>query len=595
MRQAPVMALVFLATSLTPGEARGQARYHESVVVTASAAPSEIGEVGRAVSVVDRSAIEQFAVHSIADLLRLVPHLQIHARGERGVQTDFSLRGATFGQTLVLVDGVRINDSQTGHHNGDIPVPLDEIERIEVLYGPSSSLHGADAFGGTINVLTRRAASPTSLRLAGGSFGFVDGAASTRFGRRETKVGLTLAGSRSDGFTAQRDFRVLEGRAWASLGVKTRLSLSHLDKEFGARGFYGPAPSREWTSQTLASLERSFTLGNQAAGAAQAYLRLHDDRFVYDVDRPVLSDNRHDSGAAGLSLKLHRRIGEHSRLSVGSEVGADWIDSSNLGSGGYGRLALFGELQQRLGGITVTPGVRATAHEGFERDVSPSLALAGPLGESLRWRASVAHAFRVPTFTERRYRDPNHEAHDRLAPESAWGADVGFDLGTRGGWGGSCSVFGRWDASVIDWVRPDPNVRWRTTNIRDVRTVGVEIAVRPPLGANADLSLFYGYLGSATNDLALLSKYLLDFVRHSAGARLRLAIPGDLQIGLDASYRRHADGRDGVLLDSRLSRRLGRFVAFLDVTNLLATRTQEIRGVAVPGRAFSAGLRVRLP
>lgn len=589
------MALALLATAFTPGQARAQARYHESIVVTASAAPSEIGEVGRAVSFVDRSVIEEFAVHSVAGLLRLVPHLQVHARGVQGVQTDFSLRGATFGQTLVLVDGIRINDSQSGHHNGDIPIPLDEIERIEVLHGPSSSLHGADAFGGTIHVLTRRGASPTTLRLAGGSFGFVDGSASTQFGSGETKVGFTLAGRRSDGFAAHRDFRVLEGRAWASLGAKTRLSLSYLDKEFGAQGFYGPAPSREWTSQALASLERSFALGGETAGAAQAYVRLHDDHFVYDVDRPELSDNRHDSGAAGLSLKLHRGIGEDSRLSLGTEAGADWIDSSNLGSDGYGRVAVFGELQQRLGGITVTPGVRATAHEGFEPDLSPSLALAGPLGESLRWRASVAHAFRVPTFTERRYRDPNHEARDGLAPESAWGADAGFDLGTRAGWSGSFTVFGRWDASVIDWVRPDPNVRWRTTNIRDVRTVGVEMAVHPPSGENADLNLFYGYLSSATDDLALLSKYLLDFVRHSAGARLRLVIPGGLEIGFDGSYRRHADGRDGVLLDLRFSKRLGRFLAYLDATNLLATRTQEIRGVEVPGRAFAAGLRVTLP
>ncbi len=560
-------------------------------MVTASAAPSEIGEVGRAVSVLDQEDIERFAVGSLADLLRLAPHLRVAARGAEGVQTDFSLRGATFGQTLVMVDGVRMNDAQTGHHNGDLPVPLDDVERVEILYGPSSSLHGADAFGGTIHVLTRRDRPRGSLRLAAGSFGSFDGSASGRLGGEAARLGLTLSGKRSDGFVAHRDFQVLEARADASFGASTRATLSHLDKEFGAAGFYGPAPSREWTSHTLLSLQHSLALGTRTGAEAQAYVRRHDDRFLYDVLRPELSDNRHESGAAGLSLEVHRQRGDRGRWSVGSEIGGDWIDSSNLGSDGYGRVALFGELQESLGRVTITAGLRATAHQGFEPDLSPSLAVAGPVTESVRWRASVAHAFRVPTFTERRYRDPNHEAHDDLAPEEAWGADVGLDLGTRAGWNGSLSVFGRWDGSVIDWVRPSPSERWRTANIRDVTTLGVELATSRRIGEHLDVGAHYGYLSSEVEDLELLSKYLLDFARHTAGIRLQLDIPGGLEFGQDVSYRRHADGRDGVVVDARLAKRVGRFLLYVDARNLLDSRTQEIRGLDVPGRAISVGMR----
>ena len=91
-----------------------------------------------------------------------------------GVQTDFALRGANFGQMLVLVDGVRLNDAQSGHHNGDIPVPLDAVERIEILQGPGSAIFGADAFGGTVNVITRRRA-PASLEVRGGADGYAGG------------------------------------------------------------------------------------------------------------------------------------------------------------------------------------------------------------------------------------------------------------------------------------------------------------------------------------------------------------------------------------------------------------------------------------
>src|SRR5690606_39868569 len=121
-------------------------------------------------TVITREQIAQLPVNTVTDVLRLVASIDVRARGERGVQTDFSIRGAHFGQMLMLVDGVRLNDPQSGHHNGDIPVPLDAVERIEILLGPGSSLFGADAFGGTVHVITRRAHEAPRVGLHGGSF-----------------------------------------------------------------------------------------------------------------------------------------------------------------------------------------------------------------------------------------------------------------------------------------------------------------------------------------------------------------------------------------------------------------------------------------
>src|SRR6185436_14184725 len=112
-------------------------------------------------------------VRSVADVLRLAASVDVRARGGAGVQSDFAVRGASFGQMLVLVDGVRLNDAQSGHHNGDIPVTVEDIERIEILHGPGSSLFGADAFGGTVNVITRREVTPASAVLETGSYGLV--------------------------------------------------------------------------------------------------------------------------------------------------------------------------------------------------------------------------------------------------------------------------------------------------------------------------------------------------------------------------------------------------------------------------------------
>src|SRR5437773_7631331 len=133
-----------VAAMLMGRVAEGQDEFKQSIVVTAADTPVALGSVTRTLTVITREQIAQLPVHSIADVLRLASSVDVRARGERGVQTDFAVRGANFGQMLVLVDGVRLNDAQSGHHNGDIPVPLDAIERIEVLHGPGSSLFGAD-------------------------------------------------------------------------------------------------------------------------------------------------------------------------------------------------------------------------------------------------------------------------------------------------------------------------------------------------------------------------------------------------------------------------------------------------------------------
>ena len=166
--------------SVTPAAA--QDPYRQTVVVTAATRPVDLGSTDRAIAIITREEIAALPVSSVADVLRLLSSVDVRARGTRGVQTDFSLRGASFGQTLVLVDGQRLNDAQSGHHNGDIPVPLESVDRIEVLYGAGSSLFGADALGGTINIITRRESAVPRLEVHGGTFASGGAAATVGFG-----------------------------------------------------------------------------------------------------------------------------------------------------------------------------------------------------------------------------------------------------------------------------------------------------------------------------------------------------------------------------------------------------------------------------
>src|SRR5688572_29184204 len=112
------MATVLVALT-APAAAQGP--FRQDVVVTAAATPVALGSVTRTLTIITREQIAQLPVHSIADVLRLAASVDVRSRGERGVQTDFAIRGANFGQMLMLVDGIRLNDAQSGHHNGDIP------------------------------------------------------------------------------------------------------------------------------------------------------------------------------------------------------------------------------------------------------------------------------------------------------------------------------------------------------------------------------------------------------------------------------------------------------------------------------------------
>src|SRR3954471_20567072 len=353
-RLTPWIALMLLAART----AAGQDTYRQTVVVTASATPAELGTVSRSVTVITRDQIAALPVRSVAEVLRLASGVDVRARGERGVQSDFAVRGAGFGQVLVLVDGVRINDAQSGHHNGDIPVPLDLVDRIEVLYGPGSSLFGADAFGGTINVITRRGAAAPTVTVGGGSFGSAQARAQASAVRGSVAEAIGASFDRSGGFIDGRDFKTAMMRSRTVLGSATSVSVAYLWKEFGARNFYGAAStgdafSREWTNQTLGSADHSFGVAAGWSVKADASYRTHGDEFQFT---PASASSIHRTHEILGAVSGSRAVPLGGMLTLGSEGGGTWIRSNNLGDQTLQRISAFGEWRQNArGGETVEP------------------------------------------------------------------------------------------------------------------------------------------------------------------------------------------------------------------------------------------------
>lgn len=564
-------------------------RITQAVVVSASTEPVPLDALARGVTILTREEIRRLPSRSIAEVLRAAGSLEVRSRGDFGTQTDLSLRGGGFGQAVVLVDGIRLNDSQSGHHNGDIPVAVDQIERIEILRGTGSSLYGADAMTGAINVITRTGGGKPAAMVAAGEHGLVRGEASTSFSRARLAGSVAAWGTRTSGFMFDRDLATGGASIAASWSPRRRVSLAHLRNAFGANGFYGPSPSKEWTDQTLLSYVDGFGGPGRRVSTRASY-RSHGDHFLWDINRPGFAENRHRSQAL-MAGATYRAGSDRNWLSAGAEVGRDWLRSNNLGGRDVSRAGALVEMQRGLGRRTLLyPALRYDHYSSYGGSWSPSLAAVVAVSPAVRARASLGRAFRVPTFTERYYRDPVHQARADLAPERGWGGEAGVDW-TSGAVTAAVTLFARRETDVIDWVRADARDPWRTANIREVHTRGLELSAARA-GRAAFGRIEYTRLHADAPALALLSKYVADYARHSLALSGGLRLPGAAWIGARADCKDKVDGRSYCGVDARLSRGVGPFELFLEAANLFDVRYQEIKGVDMAPRWLAAGLRV---
>jgi iron complex outermembrane receptor protein len=587
-----IVPLLLLVSAVAP-RASAQEPLQETVVVTATAAPIRFAEIGRRVLVVTREQIEALPVQSVPELLSYLASVDVRTRGMGGTQADVSIRGASFGQSLVLVDGVRMNDAQSAHHNLDLPVLLQDVERLELLSGPGASLHGADAFGGALNIVTRREPPVRDAAVSVGSDGYVDARVRVDLQAGGHTQSIWAGASRSDGFMPDRDFRTASVGGRARLGARSSLSAGYIDKEFGANGFYGPAPSREWTGSTLVRADRTFDAPGGWTAQLRGSYRTHRDRFDYDSRTPGLYENRHRTHAALATVGADRDLGRAGSLHVGTEAGGDWILSSNLGDHQVGHGSAVTEWRvQPSTRATLVSGLRYDGYSRFGSSWSPSFTASAWGTTTVKLRASVGHTFRVPTFTELYYRDPANEARDDLRPERGWSYEGGADWVPSSRWMTSATLFHRRDRDIIDWVRDSTAERWHTANVRRLDTTGLEIGARRVIGRTGSVDAQYAWLRSDADAVAQLSKYVLDYARQRAVVSTALPLGGKATVGGRVGYTLRADGRAYTIADVRVARTWGRVRIFLEGYNLLDEAYQEVRGVDMPGRSVRAGLEI---
>jgi iron complex outermembrane receptor protein len=577
-------------------------RHDEQLVVTGSYDAVPLEETDRSVDTLPVGG-SPVSYRNWVDVLEQDPSLDVQQRAP-GTSADISIRGATFGEALILVNGLRLNDVQTGHNNLDIPFPFEAVQRVEVLKGAGSTMYGSDAMGGAVNFITA-APEHTEIRFGAGigNFGtnLQNGALSLV--RKPFSEQLTFVRELSSGFIADRNYRNLaiasESRINTALGASDVL-LGVSDRPFGAAGFYGvPAsiPSWERTKGWLAAWSQP--IGTQTS--AEFAYRRHTDVYIYTLADPAAYENNHIDTDYQAAVRRYEKIGDSMRVYYGVDGLREHIDSTNLGIHTRDQGGAYVSFDARaLKRFSFNVGAREELYTAGRQVFSPSVSGAYWVNSRVKLRASASHAFRLPDYTELYYTDPLHLGNPNLKPETSWSYEGGVQFVLARGLTADATVFHHRDQNVIDYVRTDaaamanPNTPYGAENIQRLNFTGAEISVRWQLPRQQRIELSYtGMHGAGATLAGDQYLYVFNYPVNAGVATWWSRVPG----GFDSRFRVAALQRYGQsaypLVEWTVGRAFRYATPYVQLTNLTDTKYQEIAGVAMPGRGVIAGLELR--
>jgi iron complex outermembrane receptor protein len=580
----------------------------ETMVVLGSATPVPLTESQRSVDVLPVQGLS-LAAESPQDFLRRDSSIFLEERGAGGGQADIVMRGGSFEQTLVLLNGFRINDAQTSHHNLDVPVPLDAIDSIQSLEGAGSTLHGVDALSGVVDFLTA-APDHDSLFLRAGEGSFQSNEETLLGGatRGPWSGRITAERNFSTGFMTDRDYRNMDASAesWCAprLGLLDVL-VAVSDRAFGANQFYGDYPSWERTKGWFASARQE--LGSRTV-AAFGYRR-HTDEFVLFRDDPAIYENNHIDGSWQGSLRETLTVRKDSVLLMGLEADGDSIHSNNLGLHARNRGAGYVDLDLRPAKQrwSLSVGAREEIFSGGARAAfSPELAGSLRVAKHLKLRASGGYGFRIPTYTDLYYSDPSTLGNPNLKPESAWSSDAGADWAPSAKLTLSATGFYSQQRDTIDYVKsatlPNPYLPagcpaniWCAANLNGLRFAGVESRFTWIPKKSQTVRIAWTGLHAAQNALhGLESEYVFNYPVQNIHASWSYALGRDFVLTNAVEIAERYQQTVYPVWNATLTHDTGKLRPYLRLTNLSNTGYQEITGVNMPPRTIMGGVALQL-
>jgi len=583
----------------------------QPIVITATCIPTNILYVSRSIGIIDERIIQNSGASCVEELLQSNANVDVQPRGIFGIQTDINVRGALVSQHLLLLNGVRLNDPQTSHHNYDLPVSIEQIQRIEVLKGPGSALYGPDAFGGVINIITRIPQQQTlQLKLSSGENGLVSASGNYDFSSSGIHSSNVIEYQRADGYHYDTDFQTttISSNNTIELPFGTySLFGGYTNKAFGAFGFYGPSPSREWTETTFFSASTDFSLSSIHFQPKLSYKR-HYDKFMYDLRTPEVFVNTNTTNSYNGELQSIITIDNSFSMIGAIEGNADNIVSSNLQNHQRSSVGIYSTIHGVVkNNILFDIGAREDLHSEYGRQFNPALNIGYLFSTETKIFFSAGRAFRAPSYTELYYSSPTRIGNASLKPETGWSYEVGTEYLFHPQMRITASLFERDQENLIDYVKfTATDNAFHAANFTTAITRGVEAAFRWSTDLNFDygstdnfslqyFSASYTYLDSHI-DIGNVYSSLYSFThpRHQISVECSGTLPFFINWTTGATHKIKLDGTNFTLVETKLSRLLSNVNVFLQGTNLLNQSYEEIAGVPLPGRWLWAGVELKV-
>ena len=456
----------------------------KEVIVSSSRIDLPFKENSRTIQIITATDIKKLGVTNVADALQQVAGIDVRRQGVNGMQADLYIRGGGFDQTLLLIDGIKVDDPQTGHHTLNLALPIELIKRIEVIKGPAARIFGQNAFTGAVNIVTKDGFENSLIaKVQAGSFGQFTTEATGAINLETSSHIVHFSKNISEGYRHNTDFDN-QNYVLKSQFNKNKLPIDLLttysERKFGANGFYGIPSATEQYEETQASLIGLSTVikNGNFTWKPRLYWRRNQDEYHYIRSNPSAYRNLHITNkvAAELNGSYESKAGI---TGFGIEMAKYYISSNRLGDNSREMASLFLEHRFQFFDkkFDITPGVAVSYFSDFDSKAFPGVDLGYQVTSDFRVYGNIGYTYRVPTYTDLYYIGPQAIGNENLQPEEALSEEIGIKWLTSK-FDFTFAAFNRDSNDLIDYVRPtEADVIYTPQNIQDVNTKGFETQV----------------------------------------------------------------------------------------------------------------------
>jgi iron complex outermembrane receptor protein len=572
----------------------------KEVSITSNRIVLPFSKSSRTITILSSEDILKSSSNNLTDLLQSVAGIDIRRRGTDGMQSDLYIRGGNFDQTLVLIDGVKMDDVQTGHHTMNAILPLYIIERIEIIKGPAARIYGQNAFTGAINIVTKEVLDNSlDIYLNYGAYNNKKGATSIGKKFQEGSFLASVSYQESDGYRFNTDFSTTSAFLKSNYNNYTLIS-SFTQRKFGANGFYAsPAyvDQYEEIQTSLISLSASFVSENIAI-KPRLYWRRNQDMYLFLRHDPSFFRNLHISNKVGAetSVEFDSGLG---KTGVGLDISRTFLSSNNLNN--HNRTAVTGFLEHRFEllneNLDITPGVAISYYSDFDAKAFPGIDVGYRVSDAFKFYGNIGYTYRIPTFTDLYYVGPTTLGNSELVPESALSEEFGlkysdqifqFDI----------SLFNRKSDNLIDWTKDAEEDKWQTRNFSEVVTQGIEAVIDYKFRMSSyhqNLKLGYSFINDDIKDNNVqFTRYSLNSIKHQMTSSFESRFYSFLSQNISYKYIERTDGESYNVVDAKITMSLNKGIdIFLSANNIFNATYTETNLVPMPKGNLMFGIKYK--